>query len=134
VWYSMEISRSVLHVVDASGCSDEAPALHMQTLADPTKSVCQDAYSTLSWFFFWFNHYSHATYQIMARLYTVRFLSAVRAVASRCKLPLALRPGLSQEDVKGTKGITKERRASVKDKGKKNKRKASPPKPFLQTP
>jgi len=36
-------------------------------------------------FFFLFIHYSHATYQIMA-------LSAVRAVAARCKLPSALRP------------------------------------------
>jgi len=47
-----------------------------------------------------------------------RFLSAVRAVAARCKLPFALRPGLSQEDVIRTKETTKERRASVKDKGK----------------
>jgi len=37
-------------------------------------------------FFFIIIHYSHATYQIMARLCTVRFLSAVRAVAARCKL------------------------------------------------
>jgi len=69
-------------------------------------------------YFFLFIHYSHATYQIMARLCTVRFLSAVRAVAARCKLPSALRPGLSQEDVVRTKEITKERRTSVKDKGK----------------
>ena len=45
--------------------------------------------------FFLFIHYSHATYQIMARLCTVRFLSAVRAVAAHCKLPFALRLGLS---------------------------------------
>jgi len=31
--------------------------------------------------------------EIMARIYTVRFLSAVRAVAARCKHPFALRPG-----------------------------------------
>ena len=47
--------------------------------------------------------------QIMARLSTVCFLSAVRAVAARCKRPFALRPGLSQEDVNRTKGITKEK-------------------------
>jgi len=33
--------------------------------------------------------------EIMARLCTVRFLSAVRAMAARCKHPFALRPGLS---------------------------------------
>jgi len=70
----------------------------------------------LAFSFFLLIHYSRATYQIMARLFTVRFLSAVRAMAARCKRPFALRPGLSQEDVKRTKGITKERRASVKDK------------------
>ena len=48
-------------------------------------------------FFFLFIHYSHATCQIMARLRTVRFSSAVRAVAAHCKLPFALRPGLSYE-------------------------------------
>jgi len=64
---------------------------------------------TVSGFFFLFIHYSHATYQITARLCTVRFLSAVRAVAARCKLPSALRPGLSQEDVVRTE-ITKERK------------------------
>jgi len=37
--------------------------------------------------FFLFIHYSRATYQTMARLFTVRFLSAVRAVAARCKRP-----------------------------------------------
>jgi len=60
--------------------------------------------------FFLLIHYSHATYQIMARLCTVRFLAAVRAVAARCKLPCALRAGMSPEDVMGTKGITKERK------------------------
>jgi len=45
----------------------------------------------------------------MARLCTVRFLSAVRAVAARCKRPFALRPGLSQEDMIRTKEITNER-------------------------
>ena len=41
--------------------------------------------------------------EIMARLCTVRFLSAVRAVAARCKHPFALRPGLSPESVKSQK-------------------------------
>ena len=39
--------------------------------------------------------------------------------------PFALRPGLSQEDVKRTKGMTKERRASVRDKGE-NKGRETP--------
>jgi len=73
--------------------------------------------------FFLFIHYSRATYQIMARLFTVRFLSALRAVAARCKHPFALRPGLSPEDVKRAKGITKERRAKTKDKRKGKKAK-----------
>ena len=34
----------------------------------------------------------------MARLFTVRLLSAVRVVAARCKHPFALCPGLSQEE------------------------------------
>ena len=68
-------------------------------------------------YFFLFIHYSHTTYQIMV-------LYAVRAVAVRCKLPFALRPVLSQ-DVMRTKGITKERKASVKAKGK-SKGKAPP--------
>jgi len=46
----------------------------------------------------------------MARVCTVRFLSAVRAMAARCKLPFALRPDLSHEDLMRTKGITKERK------------------------
>jgi len=50
----------------------------------------------------------------MARLCTVRFLSAVRAVAARCKLPFALRPGLSQEDMMRTKKITRERKNKKK--------------------
>ena len=44
----------------------------------------------------------------MARLCTVRFLSAVRAVAAHCKHPFALRLGLSCEDVARTKEITNE--------------------------
>ena len=57
--------------------------------------------------FFLFIHYPHATYQIMARLCTVRFLSAVRAVAARCKLPFALRPSLSRGNVLRVKEIEK---------------------------
>jgi len=37
-----------------------------------------------------------------------RFLSAVPAVAARFKLPIAQRPGLSQENVNCTKEMTKE--------------------------
>ena len=44
----------------------------------------------------------------MARLGAVHFLSVVRAVGARCKCPFALRPGLSQDDVKCTKAIKKE--------------------------
>jgi len=34
----------------------------------------------VTWVFFWFIHYSHATYQNIARFCTVRLLPAVRAV------------------------------------------------------
>jgi len=43
----------------------------------------------------------------MTRSCTVCFMSAVRAVAARCKLPFALHPGLSQDEVVRTKEITK---------------------------
>jgi len=49
----------------------------------------------------------------MAGLCTVRFLSAVRTVAARCKLPIALRPGLSQEDMIRTKEMTKEKEEAL---------------------
>jgi len=71
--------------------------------------------------------------EIMARVYTVRFLSAVRAVAARFKHPFALRPGLSHEDVMRTKGITKEKERSERDGPRKEHRKA-PPNPLLRTP
>ena len=76
--------------------------------------------------FFLFIHYSHATYQIMARLCTVRSLSAIRAVAARCKLPFALRPGPPLEDVMRTKGIKRERgkEKNVRNKGN------TPPRPY----
>ena len=55
-------------------------------------------------FFFFFFFYLFITrvrpMEIMARLCTVRFLSAVRAVVARCKHPFALRPGLSPESMK----------------------------------
>jgi hypothetical protein len=38
-----------------------------------------------------------------------RFPAAVHAMAARCKLSFAIRPGLSQEDRRHTKEITKER-------------------------
>jgi len=68
----------------------------------------------------------------MAGLCAVRFLSAVRAVTARCKLPFALHPRLSPEDEMRTKGITKERKTSMKDKGK-NKGEA-PPSPYTVPP
>jgi len=71
--------------------------------------------------------------EIMARIYTVRILSAVRAVAARYKRPFVLRPGLFHEDVIRTKGTTKERKRSERDRPRKERRKA-PPNPFLQTP
>jgi len=45
--------------------------------------------------------------------------SAVRAMAARCKLPFALRPGLSQEDMIRTKEITPEKRPN---KGRRQKK------------
>ena len=74
--------------------------------------------------------------EIMARLCTVCFLSAVRAVEARCKHPFALRPGLSQDDLMRTKEITKEVEVpSGRDGQKKDKRTRSPPPiPLLQTP
>ena len=69
--------------------------------------------------FFLFIHYSHATYGDHGEVvYCPVFLSAVRTVAARCKLSFALLQGLSQENVKRTKRITKERKASVAGKRK----------------
>jgi hypothetical protein len=61
---------------------------------------------------FLFSHYSHATYVDRGEIRTVRFPSAVRAKAARCKLPFALRQGLSQESKSAP------RRLQRKDKGK----------------
>jgi len=51
-------------------------------------------------------------YRSWRRTFYPIILSAVRAVAARCKLPFALRPGLSEEDEvrtkENTKGIAKE--------------------------
>jgi len=83
---------------------------------------------------FLFIHYSHTTYQVIAGLCTIRFLSAVRAVAARCKHPFALRPGLSPEDVTRTKEITT---ASVEGKSNIQMKRAQPsppPMPFPRTP
>jgi len=64
---------------------------------------------------------------IMARLCTVRFLSAFRAVVALCKLPFALRRSQSQ-DVERTKETTKEKkRASVKNKRDKQRESVSRP-------
>jgi len=55
----------------------------------------------------------------MARSCIVQFSSAVRAVAARCKLPFALCLGLFLANIARTKGIAKEPKASVHDKGNK---------------
>jgi len=73
-------------------------------------------------FIFLLIHYSRVTYQIMARLFAVRFLSAVRVVAARCKRPFALRPGLSQESGSRTKGMIKEKRKETRKRTDKRNR------------
>jgi len=86
--------------------------------------------------FFLFIHYSHATYEIMARLCTVRFLSAVRAVAARCKHPFCPPPRPVPRAHQGNYK-REEGRASVEDKGKnegKNTGHRPAPKLFLRTP
>jgi len=69
-------------------------------------------------FFFFFCLFMLAfdLYSSWRRTFCPVFLTAVRAVAARCKLLFVLRPGLSQEKVDVPKGI---------DKGK-NQRKARP--------
>jgi hypothetical protein len=60
----------------------------------------------------------------MAAYLLNHFPAAVRAMAACCKLPVALRLGLSQKDI----SRTKEKRALTKEKDKKEKqRKAVPP-------
>jgi hypothetical protein len=44
----------------------------------------------------------------MAAYIVDRFLTAVRALAARCKLSIALRPSLSRENITRTKEITSE--------------------------
>jgi len=73
-------------------------------------------------FFFLFNHYWHATYldhgEIMYSPFPVRCLR---------KLPFALHPGLSHEDVERTK--------KGKDKREKQRKKRNlPPTPLVRTP
>jgi hypothetical protein len=59
-----------------------------------------------SFFFSFFLSYSHVDY---GGVLLDRFPAAVRTMAARCKLPLALRPGLSRDGRYRTKEITKER-------------------------
>jgi len=135
LWGSLNrASIYVLNRISASGFlgrpyyQSKGPAFGRNALSFQSCAVLHSSQERS--FFFLFIHYSHAAYQIMARICTVRFLSAVRVVVARCKRPFALRPGLSQEDVRRTKETTKERRASVKDKGKDERRTAvhhSPP-------
>jgi len=87
----------------------------METRTNHGESATVTTPAGIIFFFFFFFlvvRCSHATYLIVARLCTVRFLSAVRAVAARRKLPSdpPPGPGLSQEThVVRTKEITKER-------------------------
>ena len=72
----------------------------------------------------------------MARLFTVRFLSAVRAVAARCKLPFSLHLGLPQ-DVRRSKEITEEKKEKndcVEPRKRRRKEHRSVPKPYLRVP
>ena len=62
----------------------------------------ESSVAVLFFFFFYLFITRVRPMEIMARLSTVRFLSAVRAVAARCKHPFALRPGLSPESVTRT--------------------------------
>jgi len=79
---------------------------------------------------FLFNHYSHATYLDHGEtIYSPFFPSVVCAVAARCKLPFALRLGLSREYVERTKETTKEKTKS-RNRGEAH----PPPTPPLQTP
>jgi hypothetical protein len=60
--------------------------------------------------FFLFNHFSLTTYLDHGGVHVQSVswpLSAVRAVAARCKLPFALRPGLSRECRERTEEMTK---------------------------
>jgi hypothetical protein len=50
--------------------------------------------------FFFVYSYSHEAYLDYGSVHFDRFLAAVRAVAARCKLPSAIRPGLPHEDSK----------------------------------
>jgi len=62
-----------------------------------------------SFFLFNHTHIQHMYLDYGGIQFYPFFPSAVRAVAARCKLPSALRPGLSREDAVRTKEITKER-------------------------
>jgi len=67
----------------------------------PTPDFMASAGTVYFFFFFFYLFITRVRpMEIMARLCTVRFLSAVRAVAARWKHPFALRPGLSPESVK----------------------------------
>jgi len=87
-------------------------------------------YGVLAGLFFLFIHYSHATYQIMARLSTVRFLSAVRAVqAPLCPppRPVPRRCDAHQGDHKRKKKGDYKGKESEREGQRKRQRKACPP-------
>ena len=62
---------------------------------DPVRATSHD-----SLFLFFFSLFINRMrpMEIMAILFAVHFLSAVRAAAARCKRPFALRPGPSRDD------------------------------------
>jgi len=70
--------------------------------------------------------------EIMARLCTARFLSAVRAVAAHCKHPFALRPGLPQKMCRAPKKL--QRKRSDREETGKRKEHMKLPNPLLRPP
>jgi hypothetical protein len=64
--------------------------------------------------FFFVYSYSRAAYLDYGGVHFNRFPAAVRQMAARCKLPSALRLGLSQQRIRRTKEITKERHKAVR--------------------
>jgi len=72
------------------------------------------------WGFFLVQPYSHVAYLgYGGALFYLGFPSAVRE--AHCNLPLAFRPGLSQEDMKRSKEITEERKESGRKKEQRKK-------------
>ena len=66
---------------------------------------------------FFVQSYSHTAYLNYGGVHFVHFPSAVRAVTALCKLPFALRLGLSQ-DLLRAKEITKEKESNERERKK----------------